>query len=485
MQQCPGGRSALSPVWALLGADSRMSRRRENDALTPNVGRNVAGWGEDDGIRVNEQAVWVAGLDREVARQEFVACYQGAYSRLVAQVQAITGDASLAREVVQEGFARAWQRWRSVRGLGDPVCWVRRVALQLAGRRGWRSRWGHPRGVCDPTAAVSDSAIAFSPVSAVVDPQSLLVLDALLRLPESQRRALVLGEMAVLPVATIAEEEGVTEQAISVRLARGRARLVGLLPEDGEVAPVRSRSRDQRVAEELSYLQYCLAAAVTIPPSSAIIRQVVRRRRVITTTTAALLPLGVLATATGVLESWFPAASTPSSLAGPAPGARAPAGSVLIPGQPVKPAGPGAGAPSPASVGGGPASGTAAVPSAAGPRAAPPNPPAGKLASRVVTAPPAAVLLQPPPTHPTPAPPPAAAPVGAATPVTAAPPASAPGPCSDPARWMPLASQAMQRQGSPPHSPGWPELAAMAATTAMSCQGATPAPPPGDSRPPQ
>ncbi len=187
--------------------------------------------GKDDRTSVSEEAA--AGTakrnesGRDVRRGEFVTCYQAAYPRLVGQVQAITGDVTVAHEVVQEGFARAWRRWGSVRRQDDPVGWVRRVALRLAGRRGRRSRGGQQPGVSDPAAAGSAARSA-------MDPQNLLVLDALRRIPEPERRALVLHHMAALPVARIADEEGVTEDTVDTRLSRGRAALADLLADDGE-----------------------------------------------------------------------------------------------------------------------------------------------------------------------------------------------------------------------------------------------------------
>lgn len=55
--------------------------------------------------------------------------------RLVRYAYALTGNVSDAQDIAQEAFARAWQRWDSVRGYDCPEAWVRRVATNLATSR--------------------------------------------------------------------------------------------------------------------------------------------------------------------------------------------------------------------------------------------------------------------------------------------------------------------------------------------------------------
>ena len=57
------------------------------------------------------------------------------------------------------------------------------------------------------------------------------VVEALRRLPEAQRRALVLHHIADLSVRDVAHEMGVPEGTIKARLSRGRAALAALLVE--------------------------------------------------------------------------------------------------------------------------------------------------------------------------------------------------------------------------------------------------------------
>jgi RNA polymerase sigma-70 factor (ECF subfamily) len=59
--------------------------------------------------------------------------YVGTRASVLRQLTAMTTDPELAAEVVQEAYARAWQKWSRVADLDNPAAWVR------AWRGGWRS----------------------------------------------------------------------------------------------------------------------------------------------------------------------------------------------------------------------------------------------------------------------------------------------------------------------------------------------------------
>ena len=70
---------------------------------------------------------------------EFDSFYAGTNRRLLHQMYAMTGNLADAQELVQEAYARAWQRWGTVSTYDDPLAWVRTVAWRLAA-----SRWRRP-----------------------------------------------------------------------------------------------------------------------------------------------------------------------------------------------------------------------------------------------------------------------------------------------------------------------------------------------------
>ena len=72
---------------------------------------------------------------------------------------------------------------------------------------------------------------AVSPVTQTeaADESRVALVTALRRLPEPQRRALVLHHLCDLPVHAVAREVGVPEGPIKARLSRGRTALAALL----------------------------------------------------------------------------------------------------------------------------------------------------------------------------------------------------------------------------------------------------------------
>jgi RNA polymerase sigma-70 factor (ECF subfamily) len=166
-------------------------------------------------------------------RTSFDEFYLGTRDRVLRQLTAMTTDPELAGDVVQEAYARAWQRWARVSGLDDPVAWVRTVA--------WRVAVSHFR-----RAAVASRWLTRLSRDRGTHPQDdsdsrLDVEAALRRLTPEHRRVLVLHEMVGLTVLQIADETHVAEGTVKSRLSRARAQLVAALGADypaGDQPPV-------------------------------------------------------------------------------------------------------------------------------------------------------------------------------------------------------------------------------------------------------
>ena len=153
---------------------------------------------------------------------EFDDFYTSSFQRVTAAVYAMIGDRDEAQECVQEAIARAWSHRRKLDRAEDPEAWVRTVAYRLA-----VSRWRRTvRGRRAPDRALATPGTAAPPSESHV-----AVVAALKKLPESQRRALVLHHIADLPVHEVAREVGAPEGTVKARLSRGRAALAALLEE--------------------------------------------------------------------------------------------------------------------------------------------------------------------------------------------------------------------------------------------------------------
>src|SRR5690349_11769763 len=136
-------------------------------------------------------------LRPEELRADFGAHFEAHYQRLVAQLYAITLSPAEAHDVVREAYSRAWRRWADVGAGPDPAGWVRRVAVRST-MRSWRrlaARIGLGRGA--------------RALAEVADPRTRAMLTALGGLPDGERRAVVLVDMAGVPVVEVAALEQV------------------------------------------------------------------------------------------------------------------------------------------------------------------------------------------------------------------------------------------------------------------------------------
>ena len=154
---------------------------------------------------------------------EFDDFYTSSFGRVTAQLYAMIGDRDEAQECVQEAFVRAWDHRRKLATAEHPEAWVRTTAYRLA-----VSRWRRVRLARRP----ADRALSPAAWTEPADETRVALVDALRRLPEDQRRALVLHHLCDLSVRDVAREVGVPEGTVKARLSRGRTALAALLTPD-------------------------------------------------------------------------------------------------------------------------------------------------------------------------------------------------------------------------------------------------------------
>jgi RNA polymerase sigma-70 factor (ECF subfamily) len=160
---------------------------------------------------------------------DFDAFYAGSVRRLTSQMYAMTGSRTEAEDLVQEAFARAWQRWEKVSGYADPEAWVRTVACRIRVSV-WRKTINrlaahHRHGMPDEVPGAGPDYVA--------------IVAALRRIPVEQRRAIVLHHLAGLSVEEIARETGAPPGTVKARLSRGRQAMAPYLSDipGGDPAP--------------------------------------------------------------------------------------------------------------------------------------------------------------------------------------------------------------------------------------------------------
>ncbi len=158
----------------------------------------------------------------DIGAAAFDEFYDATSMRLVRYAYALTGNVADAQDIAQEAFARAWQRWDSVRGFDSPEAWVRRVATNLATSRFRRDR----------TARAAAHKLLAGDVPEI-SPDAVALIASLRALPERQRVVLVLHYVADLPVSQIAAELRCPVGSVKAWLSRGREGLAVALSDCG------------------------------------------------------------------------------------------------------------------------------------------------------------------------------------------------------------------------------------------------------------
>jgi RNA polymerase sigma-70 factor (ECF subfamily) len=157
-----------------------------------------------------------------VDQYDFDRFYAATVDRLVGQLYAMTGDLGEAQDVVQEAYLRAWQRRRELSAEGAPEAWVRTVAWRLA-----VSRWRRVRGSVAAWRRHGPIEDARPP-----SPDHTALMEALRRIPEAQRVAIVLHHLCDLTVEQVAAEMRVPVGTVKARLSRGRTALAPFLDDN-------------------------------------------------------------------------------------------------------------------------------------------------------------------------------------------------------------------------------------------------------------
>ncbi|WP_030635759.1 helix-turn-helix domain-containing protein [[Kitasatospora] papulosa] len=201
--------------------------------------------------------------------------YDDLYGRtapaLTRQVFLLTGHRGLALEAVEHAFRIAWQRWPEVATDRDPAGWVRAASYEYAMSPWHRLRRSHRR--TDPLPE---------------DPARRALLDAILGLPPSYRRTLLLHDGVGLGLPETAAETEASTHAAACRLLNARAAVAELLPAPADAAdpgtgpaPLRGPLAALSLAEE-----------VPAPPAAPVVRA--RGERVAELWTRAALYFGVV-----------------------------------------------------------------------------------------------------------------------------------------------------------------------------------------------
>ncbi|MFE7708945.1 helix-turn-helix domain-containing protein [Streptomyces sp. NPDC057486] len=183
--------------------------------------------------------------------EAFDALYTRNAAALFRQTFLLTGRRSLSREAVERAFEQAWQRWPEVAVDRDPAGWVRAAAYEYAVSPWHRLRRAHRHP--DPPPAAPDARA---------------LLDALLDLPPSYRRTLLLYDGVGLDLPETAAETEASTPATASRLMNARAAVAEQVPELAE--PSSPTGQSALLHEQLGAL--ALTQPVAAMPAARAIR---------------------------------------------------------------------------------------------------------------------------------------------------------------------------------------------------------------------
>jgi RNA polymerase sigma-70 factor (ECF subfamily) len=150
-------------------------------------------------------------IESESRSMSLEALYREQGDRLWRSLYAYCGDREIAGDSVAEAFAQALSRGGAIH---DPSAWIWRAAFRIAAgalkERGRRT-FVIPDATVDPPDGPSAA------------------IEALSRLSQGQRAAIVLHYFADLPIGDVARLMGTTSPAVKMHLMRGRRALRGIL----------------------------------------------------------------------------------------------------------------------------------------------------------------------------------------------------------------------------------------------------------------
>lgn len=164
---------------------------------------------------------------------DFEGWYRETHPRLSSSMAIVAGEVGVAAEVVDEAFARAYERWDRVGAMASPAGWTYRTALNVLRRKQRRAaieeriRLRRDRG-----GEAASPPASWSPE----------IWDALLRLPRRERTAVALRYVADCTTDEIAAAMGVAPGTVGSTLHAARRNLAVALGDDtveGDLEEVR------------------------------------------------------------------------------------------------------------------------------------------------------------------------------------------------------------------------------------------------------
>ena len=159
-----------------------------------------------------------------------------------------TGNRDTAEDCGQEAMLRIWRSLGSYRGDCAFESWVYRIAANCC--MDWLRKKKRDKSVSvEPMREQGFDPADTSPGTeeqVVAADERQRLREAITRLPEEQREALVMTQLERIPYEEAAAMLGVSEGTVKSRVNRAKARLKEILTEERELSPPGSVKRSER-----------------------------------------------------------------------------------------------------------------------------------------------------------------------------------------------------------------------------------------------
>ena len=189
------------------------------------------------------------GTNRKERRERFMRLYEPLRPRLARFAAAMTNDREEARDLVAETTLAAYEGFDDLRDERAFLSWLFTIAGRLYRKRGIREKY-HGEYHEEQVRRMPDAG-----TSPEVSADVALLHAALEKLPPEQREAVILFEIADIPLKEICTIQGTTLSGAKSRVTRGRRRLAQLLGaiDEGE-EPTSDEQASQEPPKNLLYM---------------------------------------------------------------------------------------------------------------------------------------------------------------------------------------------------------------------------------------
>ncbi len=160
---------------------------------------------------------------KSTKQERFVALFEPAQASLHRFVMAMTRDAERTKDIVGETILIAYERLDTLRNDGAFLSFLFTIATRVCNRRGRETRRQ------EPATEEELASLRHGGTPADVAADISMMYRALEQLPERQREAVLLFEVAGFSTEEIRGIQGGTLVAVRVRITRGRRKLAALL----------------------------------------------------------------------------------------------------------------------------------------------------------------------------------------------------------------------------------------------------------------